>query len=206
MDATCSFLVLLTGSDAGTDAAALTAARRESELVEAAKAGATDAYERLVVEYQRFAYRIAYMVTRDAGDAEEATQDAFVKAYRSLPRFRRGAPFKPWLLKIVTNEARSRRLSSLRHGEIAARAFGQGGAGASESSAEASVLSAEQRVLLLSAIDALPEKLRDVVSCRYLLELSELDTAAALGIRAGTVKSRLFRALERLEAHLEGRL
>jgi RNA polymerase sigma-70 factor (ECF subfamily) len=170
--------------------------------VEEARAGQIDAYERLMREYERFAYRVAFLITRDAGDAEEAIQDAFVKAYRSLSRFRRGAPFRPWLLKIVANEARSRRRTRVRHGLIAARAIGEHTAGEGDRSAEASLLSAEERRRLLAAIDSLPERMRDVVTCRYLLELSETDTAAALDIRPGTVKSRLSRALERLQAEL----
>lgn len=189
-----------------TGAAALVAARRESDLIEQAKAGSVDAYEKLIAQFEQFAYRVAYMIARDAGDAEEATQDAFIKAYRSLPRFRRGAPFKPWLLKIVANEARSRRRSRLRRGELAARAISESTSPPIEGSAEASLLSAEQRRLLLVSIESLPEKMRDVVTCRYLLELSEIDTAAALGIRVGTVKSRLSRALEKLEVRLGGKL
>jgi RNA polymerase sigma-70 factor (ECF subfamily) len=182
------------------------AARRESDLVERARAGNVDAYEKLIGQYERFAYRVAYVITRDAGDAEEATQDAFIKAYKHLSRFRRGAPFKPWLLKIVSNEARSRRRSRQRHGEIAARAIGVGVTTATGVSAEGSLLLAEQRRLLLAAIDSLPENMRAVVTCRYLLELSEAETAAALGIRLGTAKSRLSRALDRLETRLAGEL
>ena len=59
--------------------------------------------------YQEVAFRTAYLVTREAGEAEDAAQEAFVKAYYALARFRTDAPFRPWLLRIVANEARNRR-------------------------------------------------------------------------------------------------
>jgi RNA polymerase sigma-70 factor (ECF subfamily) len=184
------------------DRAESDSAARESRLVEAARAGRVDAYERLVREYGRFAFRVAFLITREAGDAEEATQDAFVKAFRSLPRFRRGAPFRPWLLKIVANEARNRRRARTRQRLIAARVAAESPLRAFTAAAETSLLADEERRRLLDAIETLPERLRAVVTCRYLLELSEADTAAALDIRPGTVKSRLSRALERLQAEL----
>jgi len=184
------------------DDAAHVEARREGELVERAKRGDLDAYELLVRQHERFAYRMAYAIVRDAGDAEEATQDAFLKAYRALARFRRGAPFRPWLSKIVINEARSRRRKSVRVSAIAARAIANEPGVNAHDSADAAAIFAEQRNVLTAAIDRLPERSRDVVTCRYLLELSEEETAAALGIRPGTVKSRLSRALAKLEAEL----
>lgn len=182
--------------------ASASAARQESELVEQARRGDIDAYETLLNDHERFAYRVAYLVTRDAGDAEEALQDAFLKAFRALHRFRRGADFRPWLLKIVTNEARTKRRSRLRHTAIATRAIEREPRPSLAPSPESRVLSEEQRSRLQAAVDRLPEKLRVVVTCRYLLELSEEETASTLGIRPGTVKSRLSRALEKLEARL----
>ena len=178
------------------------ALRREQELVERSQRGDVGAYEQLVTDHQRFAYRVAFTITRDRLDAEEAVQDAFVKAYRALGRFRRGAPFRPWLVKIVLNEARDHNRSRVRHSAIAARAVEHRWAEAREPSAEARAVDADRDTRLMAAVDALPAKLRDVVMCRYLLELSEEETAAALDIRPGTVKSRLSRALEKLELRL----
>jgi RNA polymerase sigma-70 factor (ECF subfamily) len=81
----------------------------EAKLAERARSGDTAAYERLVRMHQAVAFRAAYLVTGDGPDAEDAMQEAFIKAYRALGRFRPGAPFRPWLLAIVTNEARNRR-------------------------------------------------------------------------------------------------
>jgi RNA polymerase sigma-70 factor, ECF subfamily len=75
----------------------------EDELVARAQAGDVEAYEALVQRTQAIAFRTAYLVTGNAADAEEAAQDAFVKAHRALGRFRRGSPFRPWLLRIVAN-------------------------------------------------------------------------------------------------------
>jgi RNA polymerase sigma factor (sigma-70 family) len=179
-----------------------TAPRDESVLVERARRGHVGAYELLVADHERFAFRVALTVTRDRLDAEEAAQDAFVKAYRALHRFRRGAPFRPWLTKIVLNEARDRTRARGRQIAIAARAVEHRWGEAREPSAEAVAVAADRDVRLLAAVDALPPKLRDVVTCRYLLELSEEETAAALSIPAGTVKSRLARALDKLETRL----
>ena len=90
----------------------------EAKLAERARAGDTAAYERLVRMHQAVAFRAAYLVTRDAPEAEDATQEAFIKAYRAIDRFRPGAPFRPWLLTIVTNEARNRRRSAGRRAKL----------------------------------------------------------------------------------------
>ena len=152
--------------------------------------------------YQGIAFRTAYLVAGNSADAEEAAQDGFVKAYRSLRRFRPGAPFRPWLLQIVANEARNRRRSAGRRGQLALRAAAQGPSGDAAPSPEASLLAGERRDELLAAVNRLAERDRLSIACRYFLDLSEAETAAALGCRPGTVKSRLSRALERLRAEL----
>src|SRR5438045_9582325 len=99
-------------------------------LVERAKNGDVNAYESLVQHYQELAFRVAYQVTGDAADAEDAAQEAFVNAYYALGRFRPGAPFRPWLLRIVANEARNRRMAAHRRTVLAQPA--QGGQTAGE--------------------------------------------------------------------------
>ena len=153
--------------------------------------------------HQHIAFRTAFLITRDAADAEDAAQDGFVKAYYALSRFRRGAPFRPWLLQIVANEARNRRRSAGRRAHLAVRAAADAPPGEAAPSPEGAVLGAEQRETLLQAVNGLREEDQLVISCRYFLELSEEETAEVLGWRRGTVKSRLSRALERLRAEVQ---
>jgi RNA polymerase sigma factor (sigma-70 family) len=164
-----------------------------------AKRGDVDAYEELVRMHQELAFRVALVAAGDRGDAEEAVQDGFVKAYRALSRFRGGSPFRPWLLRIVANEARNRRRSAGRRAGLALRAAAAA-SGDAAPSPEAAAVSNERRSRLLDGLGRLDERDREVLVHRFLLELGEDETAAALGIRRGTVKSRTSRALERLRA------
>ena len=175
----------------------------EDELVARARRGDTDAYERIVETYQAVAFRVAYLVCGDGAEAEDAAQEGLVKAFRALPRFRQGAPLRPWLLQIVANEARNRRRSAGRRARLALHAAAESRPGDAAPSPEAAVLDAERRGELLAAVNGLREEERLVVACRYFLDLSEAETAAALDVPAGTVKSRLSRALEHLRATLE---
>jgi RNA polymerase sigma factor (sigma-70 family) len=170
----------------------------ESELVARAKRGDAAAYEELVHMHQAIAFRTAYLVVGSAEDAEEVAADAFLKAYRALGRFRWGNPFRPWLLAIVANEARNRRRGAARRQALALRVADQGRPGDAAPSPEAAAIGAERRSRLLEALDRLPDDQRLVVECRFFLELDEAETAAVLGVRRGTAKSRLSRALDRL--------
>ncbi len=175
----------------------------EHELVERARSGDADAYATLVRGHQEIAFRTAYLITGNAADAEDAAQEGFVRAHRALARFRAGEPLRPWLLTIVANEARNRRRSSGRRAALALRAAGEEHpSGEAAPSPEAALLAGERRAALLAALGRLREDDRLVIGCRHLLELSEAETAAALGVRPGTVKSRLSRGLERLRAEL----
>jgi RNA polymerase sigma factor (sigma-70 family) len=175
----------------------------ENELVERARGGDSRAYAALVRGHEEIAFRTAYLITGNAADAEDAAQEGFVKAYRALRRFRTGEPLRPWLLTIVANEARNRRRSAGRRAALALRAAGEEHlSGEAAPSPEAALLAGERHAALMGALGRLREDDRLVIGCRYLLELSEAETAAALGVRPGTVKSRLSRSLERLRAEL----
>jgi RNA polymerase sigma-70 factor (ECF subfamily) len=176
----------------------------ETELVERAKQGDERAFEALVEAHQGIAFRTAYLIAGSAEDAEDAAQEGFVKAYYALGRFRRGAPFRPWLLRIVANEARNRRRSAGRFAlrVQALRAAGEQSSGDAAPSPEVQALGGERRSELVAALNRLREPDRLVIACRYFLDLSEEETAETLGCRRGTVKSRLSRALERLRAEL----
>ena len=147
--------------------------------------------------HQGVALRVAALAGPSA-DAEDAVQEAFVKAYRSLRRFDEGRPFRPWLLAIVANEARSRGRSAQRAASLADRAAAFGVAAGESESAEESALARIGAGPLTAALGALRPDEQEVLVCRFVLDLGEEETAAALGVRRGTVKSRTSRALARL--------
>jgi RNA polymerase sigma-70 factor (ECF subfamily) len=172
----------------------------EQRLVAAAMEGDGDAYGALVARHQDIAFRAAFLITGSAADAQDAAQEALVKAWLALDRFRPEAPFRPWLMRIVINEARNRRRTAGRRAGLALRLaqLPQGPA----PGAEAIALADEQRAGLLAAVGALSESDQLVIAARYFLELNEEETATALSWARGTVKSRLSRALTRLRKQL----
>lgn len=176
----------------------------ENELVERAKQGDVSAYEALVRRYQEIAFRTAYLVLSDANEAEDAAQEGFVKAYAALRRFRLGAPFRPWLLQIVANEARNRRKAAGRRANLALRTAEGHPTDDAAPSPEAAALAAEQRAALLNALNTLRPEDRLAIAYRYFFDLSEAEMAEALGCARGTIKSRLSRGLGRLRDVLGG--
>ena len=124
-----------------------------------------------------------------------------MKAWQALDRFRADAEFRPWLLRIVVNTARNRRRAAWRFHAMRVRASAQ--AQPTAASPEAAALVHADQEAVVMALRRLTSRDREVVACRYLLELSEQETAQVLGCAVGTVKSRLSRALARLRADLE---
>lgn len=175
----------------------------DSELVARAQRGDEAAYEEIVHRYQDIAFRTAYVISGSAEDAEDATQDGFVKAYRALSRFRYGAELRPWLLTIVANEARNRLRSSGRRKRLELRLAEGFRPGDAAPSPEAVAVADDERRRLLALVNELGDDDRIVIASRYFLQLSGEETAAALGIPEGTVKSRLSRALARLRTRVE---
>ncbi len=178
--------------------------RDDATLIAAVLGGERAAFGELAGRYQQVAFRAAYLVTRDAGAAEEAAQDGFVRAYQSLRTFRMDEPFRPWLLRIVTNLAlnhvrgRSRRHRLLeRVGLSRERQY--------EPPADDDLVAGERQRLLWAAIRELPGNDRMVLYLRYFLELPEKEIATVIGVAPGTVKSRLNRAGGRLRAVIEER-
>jgi RNA polymerase sigma-70 factor (ECF subfamily) len=155
--------------------------------------------------HEAIVFRVAYVITGSAEEAEDAAQEALVKAWRALGRFRSGKPLRPWLLAIVANEARNRRRGTSRRTALASRVAEEDRPGGAAPSPEATLLNRERRRELLDAVNSLEEPDRQVITCRYFLELSEVETASVLAVRRGTVKSRLSRALERLRQRVEAR-
>jgi RNA polymerase sigma factor (sigma-70 family) len=171
----------------------------DAALVERAQHGDADAYGELVRRYQGVATRTAYVITGAAAEAEDAAQDGFTKAYFALDRFRAGAPFRPWLLRIVANEAKNRRKAAGRRPTVDLSVAEDRPSGDTALSPEAAALASERRESVLAALRRLREEDRLVIAYRYFFELSEAEMADALGVARGTVKSRLSRALGRLK-------
>jgi RNA polymerase sigma-70 factor (ECF subfamily) len=174
-----------------------TADAADTALLAAAQQGDLQAYETLVRRYEQVAFRVAYLVLRDAADAEDAAQEAFVRAHGALGRFRLGEPFRPWLLRIVANQAVSGRRAAVRRGAVAER-YEREPRPNPEPSPETVALGHERRDTILAGLAELSPDDRQVLHLRYFLDLGEAEVAAALGCPRGTVKSRLHRALARL--------
>jgi RNA polymerase sigma-70 factor (ECF subfamily) len=171
----------------------------DSDLVRRARDGDTHAFDIVVQEYSEVAFRVAYLITGSAADAEDVAQESFFKAYRSLGRFREGSPLRPWLLRIVANEARNRRRSVARRPQLELDvAAGSVASDDPARSPEDATVAADERATLLRCVNGLPDQDRLVIASRYFLELSTEESAGALRCPPGTIKSRLSRALGRL--------
>lgn len=167
-----------------------------------ARHGDQGAFGSLVLAYQQIAYRTAYLILGEAAEAEDAAQEGFVKAYQALGRFRPGATFRPWLLRIVANTARNRRRTAGRRAGLQLRAEAAAERSHSAPSAESEALTAERRSQLLAAVNGLSSDDRLIIGARYFLDLPEAEIAVLIRSARGTVKSRLSRARARLAQRL----
>ena len=176
------------------------AAATDAALIEAAQNGDVASYGKLVERYQAVAHRTAFAL--GAGDdTADVVQEAFVKAYLALGRFRVAEPFRPWLLRIVVNEARNRWRWHARHRTVALPLVGEELSSPDQTPEQVAEEHETIRSLRHAVVD-LPRHQRDVITCRYLLDLTETETAQVLRIPRGTVKSRLSRGLAALQAVL----
>jgi RNA polymerase sigma factor (sigma-70 family) len=171
----------------------------DHELVAHAREGDPDAFCSLLERHRLVALRVGYTIAGD--EAEDAVQEAMVKAFRHLDRFDPGYAFRPWFLAIVANEARNRRRSSGRQDAVTLRLRARV-TDAWEHSAEDGAMARDQHERLIAAVASLPDRDREIVALRYFAGLTEAETSSALGCPAGTVKSRLSRAIDRLRAIL----
>jgi RNA polymerase sigma-70 factor (ECF subfamily) len=163
-------------------------------------AGEPDLFRVLVARYGALAQRTALLCGAGA-DADDVVQEAFVAAYRALPRFRTQEAFRPWLLRIVVNRAHNAVRGRQRARALADRVAG-GYTGVLGDEPVSNALTVERRDVLVRALGDLRAADREILALRYLLDLSEAETASALRLPKGTVKSRTARALERLRSVL----
>jgi RNA polymerase sigma-70 factor (ECF subfamily) len=178
----------------------------DAELLPRLRAGAPDAFEILMRRHNRRLYRVARSLLRDAAEAEDALQEAYLKGFRALADFRGEASLVTWLTRIVVNECNSRLRRSARRDNIVPMVSSLG-EGAEEDQAMAheghpthaeppdrALWRSEMRELLERRIDQLPGPFRVVFVMRAVEELTVEETAACLGIPEATVRTRLFRA------------
>jgi RNA polymerase sigma factor (sigma-70 family) len=173
----------------------------DATAVAKARDGDLEAYEFLVARHTAAAHRTA-VVLGAAADADDVVQEAFVKAFHRLDRYRGESGFRAWLLAIVGNETRNLHRSRRRRDGLVLRAGALEG-GEAPVDPQDSALAGDRRRHLIEAVRRLDRRDREVVVCRYLLDLSEAETAAALDLPKGTVKSRTARALGKLRARLD---
>ncbi|MET8371454.1 RNA polymerase sigma factor [Micromonospora profundi] len=173
-------------------------------LVTRARAGDLEAYDLLVARHTASAYRTAVLLGAGS-DSEDVVQEAFVKAHHGLARYRGESSFRAWLLAIVANETRNlHRTRSRRDGLVLRAAAAYPASEITGDDAVDAVLAGERRATLVQALRRLPDRDREVIVCRFFLDLSEEETVAMLGWPRGTVKSRTSRALAKLRGLLDG--
>ena len=173
----------------------------ESTLARHAANGDAAAWEPLVLAHQEAVFRLIYLFLGDADEAEDVAQETFLRAWKHLKRFDATRPLRPWLLSIASNLASNRRRSAGRYVSALMRAF-RNEPDSSISIEEKSVQHMEARDLW-KAVQSLSIPDQQIIYLRYFLELSVAETAQALHVAEGTVKSRLSRALERLHGIIQ---
>jgi RNA polymerase sigma-70 factor (ECF subfamily) len=185
---------------AGMRQPASAAGAGDNALIAQAATGDARAFEALMRRYNRMLFRTARAILRDDAEAEDALQEAYLQAYRSLASFRAEAKLSTWLARIVANEALMRRRKQTRRADILPMQSAdtpeveQVMQTDSDNAPDMRAARGEMRRLLEAQIDALPETYRTVFMLRAVEELSAEETAAVLEIPAATVRTRLFRA------------
>ena len=174
----------------------------DEALIAASVRGDAEAFGRLVRRYQQPTRRLAGALVGHA-DGDDVAQESFVRAYRSLGTFRRGAAFEPWLRRIVVNQARNHHRGASRRtrreqGDAVANRVSD-----SSNGPQVALDQREERRAIERALGSMSEHDRLVITLRFLLDHSEQETAEMLGWPKGTVKSRTSRALDRLRSRLE---
>lgn len=168
----------------------------ENELIDQVLGGREDAYARLVEQYQRFAFTIALRVLSDRNEAEEAAQDAFIKAFHYLKGFNRTARFSTWLYRIVFNTAVSYKR---KHRVVLADIQAHDHAGEEDASMEKN----DKQAFVAKAMEQLNEADRLAIQLFYLKEFSLEEVAETMGQNMNTLKVRIHRARQRLADELK---
>ena len=181
----------------------------DRELVERAQRGERRAFDLLVLKYQ---HRIAKLIARyvqDPSEVLDVAQEAFIKAYRAIPRFRGDSAFYTWMYRIAINAAKNHLAAQARRPRESgvdvtdAEQFDGATSPREISTPEGLALAEEIQQTVIAAIEALPEDLKVAISLRELEGLSYEDIAQVMDCPIGTVRSRIFRAREAISARLD---
>ncbi|MCK9486913.1 MAG: RNA polymerase sigma factor [Dehalococcoidia bacterium] len=180
-------------------------AAEEQPLIAAAREGDAAAFAALLERHQQMAFRVAYLLLRDTDSAQDITQDAFLRAHRALDTFRDGEPFRPWLLRIVSNLSKNELRARARRARLRERVtrWLPSQHDGERDDPLALVVGADRREAVRRLLDEVSEADREILLMRYVADLSEAEMAALLEVAPGTVKSRLSRARARLRETIE---
>lgn len=181
----------------------------DQELVERVQRGDKKAFDLLVLKYQQKVANLISRYVRDPSETLDVTQEAFIKAYKALPNFRRESAFYTWLYRIAINTAKNYLVAQKRRppsSDIDADTAEQLDAGTrlkEHATPENHLLEKEIAETVNQAIDELPEDLRTAITLRELEGLSYEEIARAMECPVGTVRSRIFRARAAIDAKLQ---
>ncbi|MEP0202113.1 MAG: RNA polymerase sigma factor RpoE [Halioglobus sp.] len=194
----------------------MTAELTDKQLVAKVQKGDSRAFDLLVMKYQHKIMGLISRYVHDADEVQDVAQEAFIKAYRALPRFRGDSAFYTWLYRIAINTAKNHLVSRSRRPpgsdvEVEdAEHYEAGGALRDIETPESALFGAELKAVIEGAIAELPDDLRAAVTLREFDGLSYEDIAEVMDCPVGTVRSRIFRAREAIDAkvriQLEGEL
>ena len=181
----------------------------DQQLVERAQGGDKQAFDLLVVKYQRKLGRLLSRFIRDPGEVEDVAQEAFIKAYRALPSFRGDSAFYTWLYRIGINTAKNYLVALGRRAPTTtefdadeAESFEDGEQLRDINTPESMLASKEIAATVQKAMEELPDDLRTAIELREIEGLSYEEIASIMNCPIGTVRSRIFRAREAISARL----
>jgi len=187
----------------------MTAAQTDKQLVARVQKGDSRAFDMLVLKYQHKIFGLISRYVRDADEVQDVAQEAFIKAYRALPRFRGDSAFYTWLYRIAINTAKNHLVSRSRRPpgsdvEIEDAEYYDGGAALRDiNTPENALFGAELKAVVERAISELPDDLKAAVTLREFDGLSYEDIAEIMDCPVGTVRSRIFRAREAIDKQIK---
>jgi RNA polymerase sigma-70 factor (ECF subfamily) len=190
----------------------MTAAQTDQQLVAKVQKGDSRAFDLLVLKYQHKIFGLISRYVHDADEVQDVAQEAFIKAYRALPRFRGDSAFYTWLYRIAINTAKNHLVSRSRRPpgsdvEVEDAEYYDGGAALRDiNTPENALFGAELKAVVERAISNLPDDLRTAVTLREFDGLSYEDIAEIMDCPVGTVRSRIFRARETIDKQVKEQL